>query len=201
MADYIDELFDFYDIPASTRLFSAFDETRLPSNSSLQITTVTDDKVDFLYNGELNEDSDTVRNLFFVSNSKVFSSTGEFDLPAQRRTVGIFGDATRRMPTDYDNRTTRTEFLNFFPGYFTDGDIEPTDSSFILESSDFERLLNKLTDSISSVIDHAAISIQSTENSVPVEVKNSDTVFTKFKKFNKNEAGAITVSFTGTGPS
>ena len=201
MADYIDEILDSDDIPVSTRFFLAYDETRLPTNSSLQITTVTDDKVDFLYNGELNEDSDTVRNLFFVSNTKVYSLQGkETDLPDQKRTVGIFGD-TRRMPTDYDQRTTRTEFLNFFPGYFTDGGTEPTDSSFILESSDFERLLNKLTDSISSVIDYGAISIQSTENAVPEEVKNSDTVFTKFKKFNKNEAGAITVSFTGTGPS
>jgi hypothetical protein len=199
MADYIDEIQD--SVPRSTRFFRAYDETRLPTNSSLQITTVTDDKVDFLYNGQLNEDSDTDRNLFFVSNTKVYSLEGqEFDLPDQKRTVGIFGD-TRRMPTDYNQRTTRTEFLNFFPGYFTDGGTEPTDSSFILESSDFERLLNKLTDSISSVIDYGAISIQSTENAVPEEVKNSDTVFTKFKKFNKNEAGAITVSFTGTGPS
>jgi len=199
MADYIDEIQD--SVPRSTRFFRAYDETRLPTNSSLQITTVTDDKVDFLYNGQLNEDSDTDHNLFFVSNTKVYSLEGqEFDLPDQKRTVGIFGD-TRRMPTDYDQRTTRTEFLNFFPGYFTDGGTEPTDSSFILESSDFERLLNKLTDSISSVIDYGAISIQSTENAVPAEVKNSDTVFTKFKKFNKSEAGAITVSFTGTGPS
>jgi hypothetical protein len=167
--------------------------TPLPKNIKLQISDIdsTSGLISFDYKGEIGSDYASNNELCFLSD-RVFqgfeggniepTSGGPDSLD---RSLFYVGDATA-LPTDFGENSTEIQYTKFYRDHYSD-EADPIDSQFLTHrNTKYIAVLDRIYDSLRTLVDPEITIQERTEQDVSnYDIKNPDTLFSKFVRFDK----------------
>ena len=173
-----------------------------PKDMKLQISDIDSDSglISFDYKGQLGSDYLLNKKLCFVSD-RIFLTVDTDGSGGPRSGGSLQGVGTDRdgpdkslfyvgdgsaLPTDFGDNSTRIKYTKFYRGNYSDK-LEPVESKDMApRNSEYLRIQDKICSDLKTLIDpEIKIQERTSELAPTPDIKNPDTLFSKFIRFDK----------------